>query len=130
MSAQRVNDVYSELAKITATDTQQLATAMTKTASIAYSANMEFENVSAFLAQILETTQEAPETAGTALKTIIGRFTEVKKLYSSNQLIGKDSEGEEIQVNKVSQALSAAGINLNEFFTGAKGLDDILYELI
>ena len=129
MSAQRVNDVYSELAKITATDTQQLATAMTKTASIAYSANMEFENVSAFLAQILETTQEAPETAGTALKTIIGRFTEVKKLYSSNQLIGKDSEGEEIQVNKVSQALSAAGINLNEFFTGAKGLDDILYEL-
>lgn len=61
MSAQRVNDVYSELAKITATDTQQLATAMTKTASIAYSANMQFENVSAFLAQILETTQEAPE---------------------------------------------------------------------
>ena len=129
MSAQRVNDVYSELAKITATDTQQLATAMTKTASIAYSANMEFENVSAFLAQILETTQEAPETAGTALKTIIGRFTEIKKLYSSNQLIGKDSEGEEIQVNKVATALSAAGINLNEFFTGAKGLDDILYEL-
>ena len=63
------------------------------------------------------------------MKTIIGRFTEIKKLYSSNQLIGKDSEGEEIQVNKVSQALSAAGINLNEFFTGAKGLDDILYEL-
>lgn len=63
MSAQRVNDVYSELAKITATDTQQLATAMTKTASIAHSANMQFENVSAFLAQILETTQEAPETA-------------------------------------------------------------------
>lgn len=129
MSAQRVNDVYSELAKITATDTQQLATAMTKTASIAYSANMQFENVSAFLAQILETTQEAPETAGTALKTIIGRFTEIKKLYSSNQLMGKDSEGEEIQVNKVATALSAAGINLNEFFTGAKGLDEILYQL-
>lgn len=66
---------------------------------------------------------------GTALKTIIGRFTEIKKLYSTNQLIGKDSEGEEIQVNKVATALSAAGINLNEFFTGAKGLDDILYEL-
>ena len=129
MSAQRVNDVYSELAKITATDTQQLATAMTKTASIAHSANMQFENVSAFLAQILETTQEAPETAGTAMKTIIGRFTEIKKLYSTNQLIGKDSEGEEIQVNKVAAALSAAGINLNEFFTGAKGLDEILYQL-
>lgn len=69
------------------------------------------------------------ETAGTALKTIIGRFTEIKKLYSSNQLMGKDDEGEEIQVNKVATALSAAGINLNEFFTGAKGLDEILYQL-
>lgn len=43
--------------------------------------------------------------------------------------MGKDSEGEEIQVNKVATALSAAGINLNEFFTGAKGLDEILYQL-
>lgn len=33
-SAARINDVYSELAKITATDTEQLATAMSKTASI------------------------------------------------------------------------------------------------
>lgn len=63
-SAQRVNDVYSELAKITATDTGDLATAMSKTASIANSANMSFENTAAFLAQILETTQEAPEILG------------------------------------------------------------------
>ena len=42
-SAQRVNDVYSELAAITATDTEGIATAMSKTASIANSANMELE---------------------------------------------------------------------------------------
>ena len=69
------------------------------------------------------------ETAGTALKTLIGRFTEIKKLYTSGQLMGTDDEGEEINVNKVSTALRAAGINLNEFFTGAKGLDDIIFEL-
>lgn len=128
-SAQRVNDVYSELAKITATNTGDLATAMSKTASIANSANMSFENTAAFLAQILETTQEAPEVAGTALKTVIGRIGEIKKLYTSGQLMGTDDEGEEINVNKVSTALRAAGINLNEFFTGAKGLDEILFEL-
>lgn len=66
---------------------------------------------------------------GTALKTLIGRFTEIKKLYTSGQLMGTDDEGEEINVNKVSTALRAAGINLNEFFTGAKGLDDIIFEL-
>jgi TP901 family phage tail tape measure protein len=56
MSATRINDVYSELAAITAADTNQIATAMTKTASIAASANMEFETTAALLAQIIETT--------------------------------------------------------------------------
>lgn len=63
MNAQRVNDVYSELAAISATDTEELGIAMSKTASIASSANMDFETTAALLAQILETTREAPETA-------------------------------------------------------------------
>jgi len=83
-SAQRVADVYSELAAVSATDVDELSTAMTKVASIANNANMTFENTSAFLSQILETTREAPETAGTALKTVIARFSEVKKLYSED----------------------------------------------
>ena len=62
-SAQRVSDVYSKLAAITAADTGELSTAMSKVASIANSANMELETTSAFLAQIIETTREAPETA-------------------------------------------------------------------
>ena len=128
-SAQRVNDVYSELAAITAADTAQIGTAMSKTASIAASANMEFETTAAFLSQIIETTQEAPETAGTALKTIIARFTEVKELFDQGQLIGEDSEGQEININKIDTALQTVGISLKDFLTGARGLDDILLEL-
>ena len=128
-SATRVNDVYSELAAITAADTNQIATAMTKTASIAASANMEFETTAAFLSQIIETTQEAPETAGTALKTIIARFTEVKKLYSQGDLLGTDEEGEAIDVNKIQQALRSVGISMTEFFRGEEGLDDVLLRL-
>lgn len=128
-SAQRVNDVYSELAAITASDTKEISTAMTKVASLAHNANMEFETTSAFLAQMIETTRESAETAGTALKTVIARFSEVKKLYSQGDLMGTDEEGQEIDVNKVSQALRSAGINMNEYLTGAKGLDDIFLEL-
>lgn len=128
-SAQRVNDVYSELAAITAADTAQIGIAMSKTASIAASANMEFETTAALLAQIIETTQEAPETAGTAMKTIIARFTEVKKLFKEGQLTGEDSEGEAIDINKIDTALKTVGISLTGFLTGAKGLDDILLEL-
>lgn len=58
-NAQRINDVYSKLAAITASDTQEIATAMTKTASIASNAGMEFETTAAFLSQIIETTREA-----------------------------------------------------------------------
>ena len=128
-SATRVNDVYSKLAAITASDTEQIATAMTKTASIANAANMEFETTAALLAQIIETTQEAPETAGTAMKTIIARFTEVKELFSQGQLTGEDSEGEEININKIDAALKTVGISLKDFLNGSKGIDDIFLEL-
>ena len=48
-SAQRVADVYSELAAITAADVGEISNAMTKTASIASSAGLEFETTAAFL---------------------------------------------------------------------------------
>lgn len=128
-SATRINDVYSELAAITASDTEQIATAMSKTASIAASANMEFETTAALLAQIIETTQEAPETAGTAMKTIIARFTEVKQLFSEGILSGEDAEGEEININKIDVALKTVGISLKDFLNGTKGIDDIFLEL-
>ena len=128
-NAQRVNDVYSELAAITAADTGQIADAMTKTASIAHSANMEFETTAALLAQIIETTQEAPETAGTAMKTIIARFTEVKQLFNEGMLTGEDSEGEVVDINKIDAALRTVGISLKDFLNGSKGIDDIFLEL-
>ena len=128
-SAVRVNDVYSQLAAITAADTSQIATAMEKTASIAASANMEFETTAALLAQIIETTQEAPETAGTALKTIIARFSEVKKLQAEGQSTGQDSEGEIIDVNKIQTALRTVGISMEGFFQGTEGLDSVLLKL-
>lgn len=128
-SAQRVNDVYSELAAVTAADTQEIGVAMSKTASIAASANMEFETTAALLSQIIETTREAPETAGTAMKTIIARFTEVKTLFSEGQLTGADTEGEEININKIDEALKTVGISLKDFLNGTKGIDDIFLEL-
>lgn len=52
--AQRVTDVYSEVAAVTASDTQELATAMSKTASSAASVGMSFENTTAMIATMVE----------------------------------------------------------------------------
>ena len=128
-AAQRVDDVYSQLAAHTASNVDEISTAMTKVASLAHSANMEFETTAAFLAQIIETTRESAETAGTALKTVVARFSEVKKLYSEDQLRGTDEEGQAIDVNRISVALRTAGIDLNKYFLGEVGLDDIFMEL-
>ena len=128
-NAQRIDDVYSRLAAISASNVDEISTAMTKVASLAHSANMEFETTAAFLAQIIETTRESAETAGTALKTVVARFSEVKKLVSEGELSGADEEGELIDVNKVSSALRVAGIDLNKYFLGQVELDDIFMEL-
>lgn len=128
-SARKVSDIYSKLAAITASDVEELSTAMSKTASIAHSVNMEFETTASFLAQGIETTREAAETIGTMLKTIIGRFSEVKSLYSEGQITGADEEGEAIDVNKVQTALRAAGVSMTDFLTGKEGLDQIFLRL-
>ena len=124
-SATKVNDVYSELAKITASDTQEISTAMTKTASIAHNANMEFETTAAFLSQIIETTRESAETAGTAMKTIVARFTELKK--NPNELVEVD--GEQVDANKIETALKSVGVALRDSNGEFRKLDDVFLDL-
>lgn len=124
-SAQRINDVYSELAAITAADTEEIADAMTRTASIANSAGMEFETTSAFLSQMIETTREAPENLGTAMKTIIARFQELKKAPSEITEV----DGEEVSLNKIDTALKSIGITLTDTTGQFRNLDDVFLEI-
>ena len=124
-SAQRVSDVYSELAAITAADTKEIANAMTKTASIASNAGMEFETTAAFLSQIIETTRESAETAGTAMKTVIARFQELKKDPAE---IG-EVDGEIVDANKIETALRSVGVSLRDANGQFRDLDDVFLEL-
>lgn len=124
-SATRVNDVYSKLAAITASDTREISIAMTKTASIANSANMELETTAALLSQIIETTREAPETAGTAMKTIIARFQELKKAPGE---IG-EVDGEVIDANKIEGALRTIGVALRDASGQFRNLDDVFLDI-
>ena len=124
-SAQKISDVYSELAAITAADVDEISTAMTKTASIASSAGMEFETTAAFLAQIVETTRESAETAGTAMKTVIARFQELKKDPSE---IG-EVDGEIVDANAIETALRSVGVSLRDASGQFRALDEVFLEL-
>ena len=124
-SAKKVADVYSELAAITAADTEEISAAMTKTASIASSAGMEFETTAAFLSQIIETTRESAETAGTALKTVIARFQELKKDPSEIGAV----DGEIVDANQIETALRSVGVALRDSSGQFRELDDVFLEL-
>ena len=124
-SAKRVNDVYSELAAITASDTRELGLAMERTASIAHSAGMDFGNTTAFLAQMIETTREAPENLGTAMKTIIARFQELKQ----NPYEISEVEGEEVDFNRVDKALKTIGVDLMDNRDKFRDLDDVFMDI-
>lgn len=124
--ASRINDVYSQLAAKSAADTEEIANAMTKTASIAYSAGASFENTASFLTQMIETTREASENLGTAMKTIIARFQEMKKAPSE---IG-EIDGEFVDANKFETALKTVGIALRDLRTGEfRNFDDVIMEI-
>ena len=127
--ASRVVDVYSNLAAKAAVDQSELANAMSKVASMASSVGMSLETTSAFLTQIIETTREAPETAGTALKTVLARFGEVKKLISTGENAGTTDEGESVDVNKIDTALKSVGIRLTDTQGQMRALDDVLLDL-
>jgi len=123
--ATMINDTYSWLAAKSAADTREIAEAMTKTASIANSAGASFQNTSAFLTQMIETTREAPENLGTALKTIVARFQELKKAPGE---IG-EIEGEYVDANKIETALKTIGIQLKNSTGQFRDFDDVIMEI-
>jgi TP901 family phage tail tape measure protein len=86
---------------------------------------MELETTAALLAQMIETTREPAETAGTAMKTIVARFTEMKKAIGDVVTV----EGEEVSVNKVDAALASVGVSLKNANGEFRDLDDVLLEL-
>lgn len=121
---EHVTDVYSELAANAAASVDGIATAMSRTAAIASSAGMEFETTAAMLTTMIEATQESPETLGTAMKTVIARFTELKENVSQ-----VDSEFEDLDYNKVDKALKSIGVALKDTNGQFRDIDDVFLEV-
>ena len=124
-SAKKVNDIYSQLAAKTAADTEEISIAMSKTAPLAHNAGMEIETTAALLSQMIETTREAPETLGTAMKTVIARFQELKK----DPALIEPVEGEIVDANKIEAALRTIGVALRDTSGQFRDLDDVFLEI-
>ena len=123
--AQRVVDVYSHLAAISASDTQELAEAMSRTASSMESVGASFENTSAMIATMVSVTRESANNIGSALKSLASRYGEM----TTNPEALVDSEGEEMSLNRVDEALRSVGITLQDTQGQFRDFDDVVLEL-
>lgn len=121
--ASHVTDVYSKVAAVTASDTEELITAMSKTASSAEAVGSSFENTTAMLAVMLESTRESATNIGSAMKSIISRYGEMKTGSTT------DAEGEAIAYNKVDTALQSIGMTLKDTNGQFRDFDDVIEEL-
>ena len=122
--AAHVTDVFSNLAAHTASSTEELATAISKTAASAASVGSSFESTSAMMATMIATTRESATNIGTALKSIIARYGEMKE-----NVTGIDDEGEEYSLNKVDKALQTIGVSIHDATGQFRDFDDVILEL-
>ena len=119
--AMSVSDKFSALAAKSATSYEELAIALSKVASQANLAGMSMDYTLGLLAKGIETTREAPETIGTALKTVIARMREIKDY-------GETLEGDS-NINNVEQQLQYVGIALRTQNGELRSTEDVLDEL-
>ena len=119
--AMRVSDIFASVAAASATDYDELAIALSKVASQANLAGMSIEYTTALLTKGLETTREAPETMGTALKTIIARMREMSDY-------GETLEGD-TDINNVESQLAYVGIALKNEQGELRSTEEVLDEL-
>lgn len=117
----RVSDKFAAVAATAATSYDEIAIALSKVAAQANLAGMSIDYTTALLTKGLETTREAPETIGTALKTIIARMRE---LSDYGETLGGDTD-----INNVESQLAYVGIQLRDNNGELRSTEDVLNDL-
>lgn len=115
-------DKIAMVGAVSAADFNELSTAMEKTASSAYTAGIDFDHLLGYLGKMIEVTREAPANLGTAMKTIIARFEDMKK---DPMAVLEDG----VSANKVEAALATIGIALRDSEGEFRALQDVMDEL-
>lgn len=96
-------DKLAAVAASTAADLEELSTGMSKVASAANSMGVDIDQLNAQLATIVSVTRQAPESVGTALKTIYARLGDLA-------IDGEDEFG--VALGTVSKQMEEMGIQI------------------
>ena len=113
-------DKLAAVAATTAADLEELSTGMSKVAAAANSMGVDMDQLNATIATIESVTRQAPESVGTALKTIYARMGDL-------QLGGADED--DITLGKVSGTLEEVGIHILDVNGDLRDMGTVIEEI-
>lgn len=113
-------DKMAAVGATTASDLEELSVAMSKVASAASAMGVDFDDLNAQIATIVSVTRQAPESVGTALKTIYARLGDLK-------IDGVDEFG--VKLGEVSQQLQDIGINVLDQEGNLRDMSEVIREV-
>lgn len=112
-------DRLTAVAAHSASNLQELSTGMGKVAAAAQSLGVTEEQLTAQLSTIISVTRQAPETVGTALKTVYARITDIKA--------GVDEDG--TTLGQYSSKLADMGINVIDTAGNLRNMGTVIEEV-
>ena len=113
-------DKLAAVAATTASDLEELSTGMSKVASAANAMGVDIDQLNGMLSTIVSVTRQAPESAGTALKTIFARMGDL-------ELNGEDEFG--VSLGKVSGALDSVGVKILDTTGNLRDMGKVIEEV-
>ena len=123
-SEEHYADILTKLGADTAASTTEITSALEKYSAVADTIGLSYEAATAAATTLIDRTREAPEVAGTALKTVFARLQGLK-------LNGEvtDEDGVTTDLNKYSTGLASVGVQIKDANGELKNADTILEEV-
>lgn len=112
-------DRLAAVAATTASDLQELSTGMSKVASAAAAMGVGEEQLAAQLSTIISVTKQAPQSVGTALRTVYARITDIKA--------GVEEDG--TTLGQYSGKMAQMGINVLDLNGNLRDMGTVMEEI-
>ena len=112
-------DRLAAVAATTASDLEELSTGMSKVASAAAALGVGEDQLAAQLSTIISVTRQAPESVGTALKTIYARMSDIKA--------GVEEEG--TTLGSYTSEMAEMGINVLDATGSLRDMGEVIEEI-
>lgn len=112
-------DKLSAVAAATASDLEELSTGMAKVASSANTMGVDIDQLNAQIATIVSVTRQAPESVGTALKTIYARMSDIEA--------GTEEEG--VTLGNYTSQMAEMGVKVLDSQNKLRDMGEVIEEV-